>query len=338
MLAAGLVAPAGAWAAQPRAVLFSGVIESPAGLPQPGAFVGLGTVRAQTDAHGRYALSVVPSKSVAGFIWGLGDLLQNFTYDLGRLPAGATQATIPPIRLASVFRPTYPATLNGLPLRSAAGFRRVHISGWSKYPLEGSIYVMRPSGWVRAYKLRAGGRNYRASFPLGPNGQYRVEIVAWNGMQLFDIPLFHGVSPTPPVGPTLPPPPVSQSPSIQAEFAHGLLNTLRAHRGLPGIRSFDALWRAALAHARDMARYGYYFTHPHSGSDGSSLLQRIRRAGGGCDRAAENVSIGKTVDDAFAALVESPAHLQVFEDRFAGVGVGAARWNGQWLLVMDFCQ
>jgi uncharacterized protein YkwD len=96
------------------------------------------------------------------------------------------------------------------------------------------------------------------------------------------------------------------------------------------------LRNVAISHTQDMARFGYYYSHPHIGSDGSSLSQRMRRAGFRHWKAiAENISSGFTVGNAFDNLFLSPQHRVSLMSRFKRVGVGVARWNTHWIVTID---
>lgn len=64
-------------------------------------------------------------------------------------------------------------------------------------------------------------------------------------------------------------------PRIQARMRDGL-NAARARRGLPPVTLNERLTAAAAVHARDMARQQRPW---HFGSDGSSPIDRVNRAG-----------------------------------------------------------
>ncbi len=85
-----------------------------------------------------------------------------------------------------------------------------------------------------------------------------------------------------------------------------LLNQERVAQGLLAVRQHPVLADVAAGHARDMARGNFM---SHTGSDGSSLVDRLRRAGF-CYRAAnENVAMGyPDPAQAMAGWFASPGH------------------------------
>lgn len=85
-----------------------------------------------------------------------------------------------------------------------------------------------------------------------------------------------------------------------------LLNEERVAQGLQAVRPHPVLADVAAGHARDMARGNFM---SHRGSDGSSLADRLRRAGF-CYRAAnENVAMGyRDPAHVMAGWFASPGH------------------------------
>ncbi|MBP1806245.1 CAP domain-containing protein [Rubellimicrobium aerolatum] len=114
------------------------------------------------------------------------------------------------------------------------------------------------------------------------------------------------------------------------------LNRMRAQAGLEGLREDGHLKRAAQAFAEDMAANGY---HSHHGRDGSTVVERARRAGcGGRGYVAENIAWGQdSVQDTFAGWSASAGHRANMLGRNYGVyGLGQA--GGMWVLVVaDGC-
>lgn len=90
--------------------------------------------------------------------------------------------------------------------------------------------------------------------------------------------------------------------------AHAALNGLRAARGLPPATADARLAAVAQAHAEDMARMGQA---THTGSNGSTYLQRIAASGHiGCFP-VEDVAYGQgSVAQAFADWSASAQHLR----------------------------
>lgn len=84
------------------------------------------------------------------------------------------------------------------------------------------------------------------------------------------------------------------------------LNAYRRAHGLSELTRSAALQRAAEAHAADMARMG---DMTHSGSDGSSVGDRVKRQGYRYRRVAENIAeTRRGADGAMQLWINSPPH------------------------------
>ena len=100
------------------------------------------------------------------------------------------------------------------------------------------------------------------------------------------------------------------------------LNAARVGRGLPPLRHDARLSVAAYEHAVDLSR------HPdlmHDGSDGSSIIDRIRRAGYAARLWREVVGWGFGGDVAamVAWWLDSPGHAAILLEReLADIGAG----------------
>ena len=114
--------------------------------------------------------------------------------------------------------------------------------------------------------------------------------------------------------------------------ARQILNSLRSEAGAGNVRQSPALDRAARMHAVDMATKGYF---SHTGSDGSRVGNRAKRAGYRYCRVGENLAYGqKNVRQAFQAWVNSPSHRKNMLRR-EFVEFGLARAPGDiWVLVL----
>lgn len=101
-------------------------------------------------------------------------------------------------------------------------------------------------------------------------------------------------------------PPVAAAPSDGS--LHAALNGLRTARGLSPATPDARLAAVAQAHAEDMARMGQ---PTHTGSNGSSYLQRIAASGHAGCFPVEDVAYGQgSAAQAFADWSASPEHLQ----------------------------
>lgn len=127
----------------------------------------------------------------------------------------------------------------------------------------------------------------------------------------------------------------NDAPRVRQRMQDGV-NTMRAQNGLAPLAANAALASAAATHAQDMS----FQSRPwHWGSDGSSPMQRVQRAG------YNGSFIGEAVSETFESDVETvngwmlePESRAVILDRRAGeIGVG---WhqdaNGKlwWVIVV----
>lgn len=91
-----------------------------------------------------------------------------------------------------------------------------------------------------------------------------------------------------------------------AQQARQMLNGFRAEQGLGPVTASEALEAAAMAHALDMMRGGFF---DHRGSDGSDVMARVRRAGYGACAVAENIARGQGgLAEVMGDWVASPGH------------------------------
>lgn len=91
-----------------------------------------------------------------------------------------------------------------------------------------------------------------------------------------------------------------------AQQARQMLNGFRSEQGLGPVAPSEALEAAAMAHALDMMRGGFF---DHQGSDGSDVMARVRRAGYGACAVAENIAKGQSgLAEVMGDWVASPGH------------------------------
>jgi|SRR5690554_1583690 len=87
---------------------------------------------------------------------------------------------------------------------------------------------------------------------------------------------------------------------------------------------------AAEVHTADMVRNGFF---SHTGSDGSSVGQRVTREGYAWRAVGENIAWGqRSVEQVVAAWMESPGHCRAIMDA-QFTELGAARAENHWTLV-----
>jgi uncharacterized protein YkwD len=127
------------------------------------------------------------------------------------------------------------------------------------------------------------------------------------------------------------PPPVADSGAISARVLE-LVNAARAqgHRcgpaaypPVPALSSNAMLEHAGLAHAQDMATFGYL---SHTGRDGSAPQERITNSGYRWSEAGENLASGiSTPDQVVAGWLQSPEHCaNIMDPSFTQMGVAFA--------------
>ncbi len=118
----------------------------------------------------------------------------------------------------------------------------------------------------------------------------------------------------------LDPPRIQQSPTAQAVF--DLVNSERAARGLAPMTYDTKLDLAAQRHSEDQAQSQRM---SHTGSDGSTMVQRIDRVGFAWRSAAENVAYGYDTPVAvMAAWMNSDGHRRNILSSNTHIGVGLA--------------
>lgn len=113
-----------------------------------------------------------------------------------------------------------------------------------------------------------------------------------------------------------------------------LTNRERVNRGLPALRSSNALNNACQSHANDMARNRFL---SHTGSDGSNGGQRARRNGLGWSAWGENVAAGQRGSaEVVNAWMSSSGHrANILNARYNAIGVGLQQASNGTIY---FCQ
>lgn len=110
------------------------------------------------------------------------------------------------------------------------------------------------------------------------------------------------------------------------------VNAERSAQGRAAITYDNRLEAAARAHARDMARRGFM---SHTGSDGSTLANRLKRARYKYCFGAENIAVGqKTLSAAMTAWMRSSGHRQnILHHKVTSMGLARADGN-RWVMVL----
>lgn len=110
------------------------------------------------------------------------------------------------------------------------------------------------------------------------------------------------------------------------------VNQLRANNDAQGLRVSDRLRTAAAAHARDMAQRGFF---SHTGSDRSSVADRVRRQGYGFCFVAENIAKGqRDLGQALSGWAKSQGHRKNMLHQSA-TEIAVVRATGDiWVMVL----
>ena len=109
------------------------------------------------------------------------------------------------------------------------------------------------------------------------------------------------------------------------------VNALRAQNGMGPVAPNPALESAALAHARDMSRRGYF---DHRSPDGRGVGERVRGAGYQWCGVAENIALGQTsIPEAFDSWRTSPGHRANMLGGYSEIGIARAPGNN-WVMVL----
>jgi len=110
------------------------------------------------------------------------------------------------------------------------------------------------------------------------------------------------------------------------------INAERLSNGRTALVYNKRLEAAARAHALDMAKRGFF---SHTGSDGSDVGKRMKRAGYKYCFGAENVAFGqKSLSAVMAAWMKSSGHRKNILNRKVE-SVGLARATGdRWVMVL----
>lgn len=110
------------------------------------------------------------------------------------------------------------------------------------------------------------------------------------------------------------------------------LNRYRASMGLAPVSASRKLRKAAESHASDMARNGFF---SHTGSNGSSIGERVRRQGYRFCFVAENIAKGQeTLADVMQDWANSPGHRQNMLNRKATEFALVRMPDNIWVMVL----
>lgn len=120
--------------------------------------------------------------------------------------------------------------------------------------------------------------------------------------------------------------------SLSEEDVGARLNAERIQRGLGSLVRSGPLERAALAHANDMSRKGYF---SHTSPNGGTLTDRVQAAGYPYCFVAENIAQGQNSSaEVMASWMNSAGHRRNnLSDRATEYGVARANGN-YWVLVL----
>jgi uncharacterized protein YkwD len=116
-----------------------------------------------------------------------------------------------------------------------------------------------------------------------------------------------------------------------------LTNAQRRQAGLPALRLSSQLGQAAQAHAQDMARNNIF---SHTGSNGSSMVDRVKATGYSYSAIAENIAAGDPNPEAtIRQWMNSPGHRRnILNRNYTEIGFGYVaapntRYRHYWVQV-----
>ena len=117
--------------------------------------------------------------------------------------------------------------------------------------------------------------------------------------------------------------------SIIIQEVLDIVNSERGRVGLLPLRLHSQLIAAAQAHSDDMARHNFM---SHTGSDGSSPFDRMKRYGYNFRWAGENVASGySSPQDVMRGWMNSSGHrANILNPNFRDIGIGYARGNSPY--------
>jgi uncharacterized protein YkwD len=108
-----------------------------------------------------------------------------------------------------------------------------------------------------------------------------------------------------------------------------LVNAEREKAGCPALTENAELTKAAQDHSQDMADHT---NMSHTGSDGSSMSDRLARVGYSFGSAGENVAAGYTTPESvMAGWMASAGHkANILNCGFKEIGIGLAQPGNYW--------
>lgn len=132
--------------------------------------------------------------------------------------------------------------------------------------------------------------------------------------------------------------PAAPAPVTEAAQMYALLNQTRCQNGLRPLAASPQLEAAAAAHTQDMVTHNFF---SHSGSNGSSVLDRVQAQGYALTFVGENLAAGNSTPDAtFQQWLNSPGHRDnMLNASFTEVGLahiaqGGTTYGHYWSLVL----
>ena len=159
-------------------------------------------------------------------------------------------------------------------------------------------------------------------------------------------------APTPSATPTATPTPTPTPTASECPIGnyqsnvHAAINAARAVTQSCGAATGALSWNsqleaAAARHSTDMAANNYWGADPHTGTDGTTLRQRVPAAGYNYATAGENVAAGQTsASQVVADWIASPSHCSnIMTAAFVDIGVSckynpSSTYQYYWTLVM----
>jgi len=340
IVAGGGLAAAPSHAAPARVgITVHGTVFSTNGGAVPFATVSMEDTSVTANSAGQYSLDLPSSGDTLVHTWVPGYRVA--IYNL-HLPTGADSVgwnfSGEFARQGAFGDPPTSGKLSGLPVSIPASSPVVHFHGSTNAPLEHAFVVELPDGHVKRYKLTVNNAAFSGVLPLSTPGAFRVEINNIAGLGVFNVLVFHVVKPALPQDLPFPADPPGGAGRVLANVVLNLLNSTRLGLNLPNLVMQPNVLKAAESHTENVIHGGYMFTHPHIGSDGSTVQQRLARTGFRSTHVGEDIAIAPNMRVAVLALLTSPIHLANIIGNFQFAGIGVGRSGSAYIITIDLAR
>ena len=351
----------------PKCSEITGTVVTDSGKGIAGAVVLFNGAQALTSGRsGAYSLTapVTIVKSCGTFFitaWAPGYLERRYSYTVCGLQGPFAPREWKPIPLDPATHDSLcNATMTGIQPVLPSGPHTVQISGSSKSsctPLA-TVDVLRFPGGATTYfplKVTYNGRyHFKGTIRLPGNGTYFIEMVNQRLVTMFDFPLYVGIVPNQLPDHALNPDPLNTPDPFNPTYRElkdimlSFVNRARVAKGEAPLKNNQRIAAAAQSHADQMAKYDYYYIHPHIGLNGSTPSSRLRSFGApSCGQVNEVIAglftpqyPGRIAGELTYLLLTSPTHRALLlspSNKLEGLGIGYDPTLQSTELTVDIC-